>query len=632
MEDVNPVWSPDGQWIAFNSIRNRQEQIYVMHADGSDVKPVPNTGPLDMAVDWSPDGQYLLLISNREVNPEIFAIKPDGTALTNLSHHPANEYDAHWSPDGTKIVFSSDRDSESDSGVPQIYVMDSNGSNIIRLTDFPNGAYRPTWSPDGQQIAFSVIETQSGSNSRVNVYVMNADGTNSRSLTKGNGTNAPLEWSSDGGKILIRRLLYGAFQINIVNAEDGTDEKLPINASLAIWQPNKELSPAISLPAPKEEGIQPVIALINGTLIDGTGADPLSDAALIIENGRVVAVGKRTEIAIPADAQVIDVQGGTILPGFINSHVHGTDSYTLSVWAQNGVTTVCSLADRVGGMYKDWNEWVEQAGNENSSPYFFAFRDAVATHPHYARLIAAGPMVSVSDGYPRSIWGSGIDLAVISPQDARQKVETLLDGGADIVKISVESGPRLSIEEMQAIVDVAHEKGTIVTAHVGTTLFLEEAIAGDIDVAAHMSTDEWSGGLLSQMVTHDIYLVPTLSVNSTACGQAGTCLDNLRRFIEAGGKVALGNDYSNPGTELGMPMREIELMQLGGMTRMQIIVAATKNAAYACNQKDVGTLETGKIADILIVNGDPLQDIHALTDVTMVLHDGVIIRQTQTLP
>ena len=245
--------------------------------------------------------------------------------------------------------------------------------------------------------------------------------------------------------------------------------------------------------------------------------------------------------------------------------------------------------------------------------------------------MAAGPIVSVPDGYPVSYWGPGIDLAIASPEDAAKKVSALIEAGADIIKISLETGPRLSQEEAEAIVVAAHKRGAPVTAHIGGTSYLAEGLAAGIDDAAHIATDRWPDELLAQMVADDVYLVPTLAVLSRACGQPGDCLDNLHRFVEAGGKIALGDDYGNPGTTLGMPMRELELMQMAGMTPLQIIVAATQNSAHVCNlEKDLGTLEAGKIADVWVVGGDPLQDIHALTQVMLVIHNGVVIYLSPT--
>jgi imidazolonepropionase-like amidohydrolase len=124
------------------------------------------------------------------------------------------------------------------------------------------------------------------------------------------------------------------------------------------------------------------------------------------------------------------------------------------------------------------------------------------------------------------------------------------------------------------------------------------------------------------MIEADVSWVPTFEAMD------GQGMDNLRRFVEAGGRVALGNDAGYlAGLEIGMPLEEIEWMQTAGLTPMQIIVAATRDAAYVCRRQDVlGTLEVGKFADVLVVDGNPLEDLQALTNVRLVVHGGVIIR------
>jgi len=371
---------------------------------------------------------------------------------------------------------------------------------------------------------------------------------------------------------------------------------------------------------PQSEQQPTTLALVNGTLIDGTGAAPVPDAVVLLRAGRIVAVGPRAAVAIPADAQVIDAQRGTILPGFINAHVHGSyNEQTLAAWAQGGVTTVRDLA---------------------TSPLssVFKFRDQVNTQPQYARLVAAGPMVTVPGGYPIAYWGMSA-LTVTSPQEARQKVTQLLDDGADVVKIALESGAifgqkmaMLSPEEAAAIVQVAHARGTLVSAHVSVSPDLARALDAGVDDIAHMVVDELPAELIQRLVQADTYWVPTLEL-WMGVGLRGRVVDNLRRFVAAGGKVALGTDYQgapNVRFDLGMPLHEIEFMQQAGMTPMQIIVAGTKNAAHVCNRgRDLGTIEVGKIADVLVVAGDPLQDIQALANVGWVIHNGVVIRGGQ---
>jgi hypothetical protein len=127
-------------------------------------------------------------------------------------------------------------------------------------------------------------------------------------------------------------------------------------------------------------------------------------------------------------------------------------------------------------------------------------------------------------------------------------------------------------------------------------------------------------------------MVPTLTVMEAYGSLAGS-QDNLRRFVALGGRVALGNDYTDPPQnafphfELGMPMWEVRRMAEAGMTAMQVIVAATRNAAHVCGLEDrLGTLEPGKLADVLVVDGDPVRDLGALTQVRLVIHSGVVIR------
>jgi imidazolonepropionase-like amidohydrolase len=362
----------------------------------------------------------------------------------------------------------------------------------------------------------------------------------------------------------------------------------------------------------------PTIALTNGTLIDGTGGPLLFQAVVIIEKGLIADIGDQNKIRIPADATIIDLKGSTLLPGFINAHVHhGYSNFNLNAWAKSGVTTVRDLG-----------------GNPRND--LFAFRDAAMRNPQNARLIAAGPMVTVPKGYPMVPWGAPTGLPVRSPDDARNKVSRLLDEGADVIKIALEGGksfnrkiPKLSNEEAAAIVAVAHQRGTVVSAHVLVSGDLEIALNAGVDDIAHMVWNDLNDSLIERMIDEGVYWAPTLELwyaVNPSLGKAAS--QNLRRFVKAGGKVALGTDYDGYDSEfdLGMPIREIRWMQAAGMTPMQIIIAATKNAAFVCNlENQIGTIEKGKSADLLIVNGDPLADINVLLKKRMVINRGEII-------
>jgi imidazolonepropionase-like amidohydrolase len=145
-----------------------------------------------------------------------------------------------------------------------------------------------------------------------------------------------------------------------------------------------------------------------------------------------------------------------------------------------------------------------------------------------------------------------------------------------------------------------------------------------------MVTDDLPDEVIQGMVASGTCWVPTLELWHNVGPEPGAvAISNLRRFVAAGGAVALGTDYAGYDRpfELGMPISEIEWMLEAGMTPMQAIVAATRNAARVCNRGgDLGTVEAGRIADLLVIEGDPLQDIRALLDVRMVIHNGVKIR------
>ncbi len=363
---------------------------------------------------------------------------------------------------------------------------------------------------------------------------------------------------------------------------------------------------------------QATLALINGTLIDGTGAEPITSATLVMGGDRILAVGPTSQVAIPSGVQVIDLGGATILPGFINAHVHDAyDETRLETWAQAGVTTI-----RDEGIISGSGQLTR----------LVALRDQWAISPQYARLVSTGYMLSVPGGYGQ--------LELTSAEDARKQVNMELDAGVDVIKLAMESGyagvtnlPNFSSERLSAIVEAAHERGRLVTAHITEVKFLEPLLAAGVDDLAHIPNDFILQSQIKQIVEQDIYVVPTLTVFEAYDGLKGSS-DNLGRFVKAGVKIALGNDYTFipqnnfDHFDLGMPMHEITRMSEAGMTPMQIIVAATRNAAHVCSlEAELGTLEVDKQADILIINGDPLNELSALTQVKMVIHDGEIIPQ-----
>ncbi|MCU0290654.1 MAG: amidohydrolase family protein [Thermoanaerobaculaceae bacterium] len=363
------------------------------------------------------------------------------------------------------------------------------------------------------------------------------------------------------------------------------------------------------------------IALVGGTLVDGNGGPPVANAVIVVHGERIAAVGQAGEVPIPSGATVLDVRGLTVLPGLINAHVHtGYRGATLGAFARAGVTTVIDLCGPA-----DFGR-VEEAWRTNG----------------VARVLAAGLFVTVPEGYPIVPFGATQVYPVRSVAEARAAATWLIDQGADIVKIALESGrpagpsmPMLSPEETAAIVATAHARGVPVAAHVEFSRDLVRALDADVDVIAHMVVDNPSDALLARGIAQGVTWLTTLEVWRYVSAASGTAaVVNLGRVARAGGTIALGTDFgSYPGMQLGTPRDELDLMLQAGMTPAEIVVAATRDGARAANRgADLGTVEPGKLADLLVVRGDPLADVRALADVRLVLRGGVVIRNEGLVP
>ena len=376
------------------------------------------------------------------------------------------------------------------------------------------------------------------------------------------------------------------------------------------------------------------LLLINGNLIDGTGSDINKNVCIGVKNKKILFIEKMVnENVIDDKCKILNLDGATILPGFINAHAHtgfkfikdklceGFQDKYLDACIREGVTTI-----RDEGMLSD-----------NSIDDMLKQKNLIDKVTSYPNVIMTGKFFSAPGGY-----GGQAPITVTTVEEVRHKVNEILDKGMKVIKTVLDDGmdpstfglPKLSEELLKEICDVAHSRGAKISAHVTQAHNLEVLVRAGINDAGHMVYDDLSDDLISEMIEKNIYFVPTLTVFKFIQDKYGApilenSMNNLKRFIKAGGKIALGDDFieeEEPWYRLGLPLIEIELLQQCGLTPMEIIVAATKHGSEVCNaSNEIGTVEIGKRADLIILEGNPLENFNCIRNIFMVIKDGNVI-------
>jgi imidazolonepropionase-like amidohydrolase len=392
------------------------------------------------------------------------------------------------------------------------------------------------------------------------------------------------------------------------------------------------------------------VVMRNGKVIDGVAEHPIDDGIVVIQGEHIISVRKASDVVVPRNARTIDADGGAILPGIINSHTHGTDDPAIRrTFLIDGVTSVCNVGislDRVSGF---------EHGSVPEGPA--------------ARGFWAGPIITAPGGYPGPVYGFQYSYEVATPEEARDAVADLLNRGASMIKIALAPGnprdpwPVLDLEQVRAIVEEAHSRKVPVRAHVFEPYIAEDIVLpAGVDVIEHspfpiLSPEQEEKVLespdpltqlfdviapefermLDRLVKANVVMVPTLDQivgglykkpERSRVEQIviDVHVEAVRRFHALGGVVALGNDYgADADHELGMPLTEMRLLLAAGLSPMEVIQAGTRNAALACGRDDqLGTLEPGKLADVIVVGGDPLSDLQAMERVVAVIKAGEV--------
>lgn len=351
---------------------------------------------------------------------------------------------------------------------------------------------------------------------------------------------------------------------------------------------------------------QPITVISGGRALIGPALHPVDDAVVVVRGDEIVAAGRATEVVHPSTATRVDATGTTLAPGFIDAHVHIGFAAPSSV-VVGGVTTVRDLAWPPERIWK----LVERA----RAPDFDG-----------PRILAAGQMLTAPGGYPLVAgWAPPQTGRVVAdPSEAPAAVAEQADRGAAVVKVALNppAGPVLDASTLAAIVSAGHRRGLRVTAHIHGLAELRKAVDAGVDELAHMlmSSELIPDRLIERMVDQDMTIVPTLAVRFGR--DRRIAVDNLRRFITAGGRVVYGTDLGNAGPRPGIDPLEVKHMARAGMSSLAIIASATTESARYLGLDRTGMLAPGMRADIVALRGDATTDVNALTRVEMVWRDG----------
>jgi len=327
-----------------------------------------------------------------------------------------------------------------------------------------------------------------------------------------------------------------------------------------------------SLPQRPPERVdhEDLLYFTNATLPGGGTVD------VVVKEGVISSVLQGDARAQPrAGADVIDLSGHWIAPGFIDSHVHLVYKPAALKMAQGGVIAA-----------------VDQAAPLSFFEADFAPMD----------VIGSGPMVTAVQGYPTQSWGSGgYGFECADPTAAQEAVSTLHGLGARLIKLPVTSGPQLSLPALEAAVERAKSLGLKTSSHaLGNDEALIAANAG-ADLLAHTPVGALTQATIEQWA--DRAVVSSLR----AFGGSASAVSNLEQLRDAGAQVLYGTDFGNTQTA-GIDGDELALMMKAGMSGAEILAAGTSAPAEYWSFTDLGALEAGKAASFLVLTADPIAD------------------------
>ena len=403
-----------------------------------------------------------------------------------------------------------------------------------------------------------------------------------------------------------------------------------------------------------------MLILRGATLIDGTGRAPVRDSTIVIEDGRVESVTTGAAATWPASANVIDIAGMTVVPGLIDCHDHlASHGYELATrWELNeaGSTRHLRTARVIEQTLGMGYTTIRDAGGLDAG-FRAAIDEGLLTGP---RLLTAVAIISPIGGIGDRVSPSGHDCVVAADpalprgvangvDDVRRVVRLMVRAGADVIMCATPGGapsraghgpldPAFDADEMRALVDEAHALGRRVMCHALGGPGLRLALEAGVDSIEHGCYLDEDRDLIPMMAERGVFFVPTLTVyeyhresKAAHVRERARTLhahhrESIQRALAAGVKIVAGTDAGGHGHPPNAA--ELEHLVAAGLTPLQAIQAATGVAAECLGlEREIGTVEKAKRADLVVVAGDPLADVRVLQSperIRLVVKNGVV--------
>lgn len=649
----NLAISPDGSQIAVSIFG----KIWLVPISGGDARQLTDGLGWETQPAWSPDGRFLAYAHQLPSGTDLVLLNMN-TSSKSIIHHTDSAFgQIAFHPGGAEIFFLLDRN-QYDSHLWRIPVTGGEARQITFTENWHEWSF--ALSPDGKQIFFD-----SGRYGGSDLYAMDVDNTRSRRLTHTAAHESNVAWSRDGKTHIFIETDNGIDTVVVQPVAGGEGKRVyssPYDQKQIALHPDglsavlcagrrlyrlnlssgQITSIAFTARFTLMEQVKPDLVITNARLFDGTGKDVLANVTIEIRNGKIAAIRAGQEaVGLPAGVPVVDAGGKMALPGLMDNHYHYWSPFDGARLIARGITSV-----------RDPGVSISDSMN---------FKESIAlgmmTGPN---IYTCGPLIDGLGGYHPKV-----DVALNKPAAAAALVRSLKAQGVDALKVYFLLNP----EVLSAVIKEARSQGLPVTGHIGVRTGWREAMDAGINGFSHVrvwkdflprekqpqgedeSLDssknpvarmqaDWSDidpdspaveALIKMMIEKKVAIDPTLTIQRIGEGHrrrfgpeqfalAQETFKRMSRFVERAQKMGV---MLLAGTDNVNLHDEMETYAEAGISNVEILKAATANGAEWLGKKsEFGTIEVGKRADIILVDGDPVANIKEIRKISVVIKDG----------